>query len=416
MKIAFFGGMVKSNCSIMKEILTMLAKIGQVYYFGFDEYSKDILEENIIICEPISYDEYDKIIESIYQNNYVKEARNIFEFVENEKYQFINYIKIFKKLSEKHIDKVKEINPDYIVRDYDALNGYFIGKELGKKIIGISPMIYLDENFILENQVDNLSFYLEKDIGKIKECYKYDIYNILNNNIKEVCREYNIPEMNLLYICNNYDDITICFGGKSLNQIRNENKDVIMARPHLTIMKEGINSNDVQLENMLKSEKKLIYVGSGSIINGDNNYYTNIIKALWDYDANIIISIPDLESYNSNIPEKFLIRSFVPQQEILKKASLFITFGGYNSICEAIEYEVPMIIYPQMNDQFINAHILKKVNIGNDLRDYKLDYEGIRKAIDETIDNVSIKYNLKKLKSEFSTLENIETILNKIIR
>lgn len=39
--------------------------------------------------------------------------------------------------------------------------------------------------------------------------------------------------------------------------------------------------------------------------------------------------MPNLESYNVNLPPNFIIKAFVPQQEILKKASLFITFGGY---------------------------------------------------------------------------------------
>jgi MGT family glycosyltransferase len=52
------------------------------------------------------------------------------------------------------------------------------------------------------------------------------------------------------------------------------------------------------------------------------------------------------------IPANFIVRSSVPQIEILRRAAAFVTHGGMNSVQEALYYGVPMAIVPQAADQF----------------------------------------------------------------
>jgi MGT family glycosyltransferase len=51
-------------------------------------------------------------------------------------------------------------------------------------------------------------------------------------------------------------------------------------------------------------------------------------------------------------PSDFIVRESVPQVDILRRASLFVTHGGMNSVQEALYYAVPMVIAPQAADQF----------------------------------------------------------------
>ncbi|HEX3744534.1 MAG TPA: macrolide family glycosyltransferase [Bryobacteraceae bacterium] len=52
------------------------------------------------------------------------------------------------------------------------------------------------------------------------------------------------------------------------------------------------------------------------------------------------------------LPRNFIVRASVPQVEILRRASAFITHGGMNSVQEALYYGVPMVLAPQAADQF----------------------------------------------------------------
>jgi MGT family glycosyltransferase len=58
------------------------------------------------------------------------------------------------------------------------------------------------------------------------------------------------------------------------------------------------------------------------------------------------------------VPENFIVRSFVPQIEILRRSTAFVTHGGMNSVQEALYYGVPMVMTPQAADQFwISARV-----------------------------------------------------------
>jgi MGT family glycosyltransferase len=47
-----------------------------------------------------------------------------------------------------------------------------------------------------------------------------------------------------------------------------------------------------------------------------------------------------------------IVRSFVPQIEILRRAAAFVTHGGMNSVQEALYHGVPLVMAPQAADQF----------------------------------------------------------------
>ena len=55
------------------------------------------------------------------------------------------------------------------------------------------------------------------------------------------------------------------------------------------------------------------------------------------------------------IPNNFIVRPHVPQLEVLRRADLFITHGGMNSVSEGCWYGVQMIVLPQVGDQVVIA-------------------------------------------------------------
>jgi UDP:flavonoid glycosyltransferase YjiC (YdhE family) len=56
------------------------------------------------------------------------------------------------------------------------------------------------------------------------------------------------------------------------------------------------------------------------------------------------------------VHENTLLLPFAPQVDILKRASLFITHAGMNSVSESIQYGVPLICVPQYGDQPLVAY------------------------------------------------------------
>jgi len=58
------------------------------------------------------------------------------------------------------------------------------------------------------------------------------------------------------------------------------------------------------------------------------------------------------DSAGDAAPPNIIVRSSVPQVEILRRAAAFVTHGGMNSVQEALYYGVPLVMAPQAADQF----------------------------------------------------------------
>jgi MGT family glycosyltransferase len=54
----------------------------------------------------------------------------------------------------------------------------------------------------------------------------------------------------------------------------------------------------------------------------------------------------------------------VPQLEILRRSALFITHGGMNSVSEALLDGVPVIVVPQVGDQYFVAQRVAALGAG----------------------------------------------------
>lgn len=110
-----------------------------------------------------------------------------------------------------------------------------------------------------------------------------------------------------------------------------------------------------------------------------------------------IISVGDAENFISKLKSSnrvahminspdIVICSKVPQIEILKRASLFITHSGMNSTSEALLYAVPMICIPIDLDQPIVAHqVCNVLKLGVYFDPLKLDSGKIADSMRELL-------------------------------
>lgn len=116
--------------------------------------------------------------------------------------------------------------------------------------------------------------------------------------------------------------------------------------------------------------KKLVYISMGTILSGCEDFYNKCIDAFSDENYQVIISIgkkTDITQLKP-APEHILLRDYIPQLEVLKKADVFISHGGLNSVSEALYYGVPVIPIPLSNDQPAVAKQLAELGAGIELK------------------------------------------------
>ncbi|MCU0286542.1 MAG: hypothetical protein MUF15_09090 [Acidobacteria bacterium] len=119
-------------------------------------------------------------------------------------------------------------------------------------------------------------------------------------------------------------------------------------------------------------------------------------------------------------PSSITALPWVPQIEILQKASLVITHGGLGTIKECIFYGVPMIVCPLVNDQPKNANRVTYHNLGKILDINSTTVENIIATIDHIMNSQVIQKSVKEMQRIFHHYEEshqgvkiIEAILEK---
>ena len=92
-------------------------------------------------------------------------------------------------------------------------------------------------------------------------------------------------------------------------------------------------------------KQPIIYISLGTLLNTSAKFFRKCIEAFQNQSVSVIMSIGNVVKLEQlgKIPDNFFVYPFVPQLEVLQKASLFITHGGMNSVNEALYYGTPMI-------------------------------------------------------------------------
>ena len=166
----------------------------------------------------------------------------------------------------------------------------------------------------------------------------------------------------------------------------------------------------VDEEFLAKRKTKLIYVAFGTLFNQDIKPYLNVIDAFNSLEQSesdqlkLLISTGDktyakfqemIKKGEYKNQDNILLMNKVPQLDVLKRASVFITHSGQGSSSEAMHYGVPMICIPVFGDQPPVAYrAADELGLG-----IRLDYDKLSASI--------VKEALLKILNDRSYLERV---------
>lgn len=409
-KIVFFGWKAKSNFNESLSILENIIRNDvRVYYFGFEEYRQAI--ENMGI-KFFQYKDIRRNLEDIYKNE-TRPKFTVEDIINRSSVFNRKLLEMFKEMAEYDLEKVKMISPDIIFRDNDAVNGKIVADRLKKQTVGINYLITILNDEVKKNPVKLFGLFNSVDFTKVKGIEESNFYSKIIEEYVKNSKELNIPYINPVHVVDGEDDVNISFGGTLLQPEGNfNNKRYIIAKPLLRNMYIGL--DDTEIQEFINSKEKLIYFSTGSMIRASNKFYNTLINTLRRTKYNLIVSVPNLrDDYNKVLPKNVLIRRFVNQQKILSRANLFITAGGYNSMCESIHNLVPMLVKPIVNDQAYNAYKIKQLGIGEEIVD-DISKDSLINFIESLMSDKRYKSNLKRVKDNFAKSRDIEIILDYI--
>ena len=107
----------------------------------------------------------------------------------------------------------------------------------------------------------------------------------------------------------------------------------------------------------------LIFISMGTVLINQSRFYQACFEAFADLPFLFVLAT-GRTVHPSPVPANFRLSESAPQLEVLKRASLFITHGGSNSVHEALLSGTPMVLYPQAADQFSYADRVTELGAG----------------------------------------------------
>src|SRR4029450_9570253 len=126
------------------------------------------------------------------------------------------------------------------------------------------------------------------------------------------------------------------------------------------------------------TDRPLVYLSLGTLFWRHRPALFGIVaQAASDLGVELVISAadfahsPEARSFGKNVR----VFAFVPQIELLKRASVCVTHGGANSIMEGLYFGVPMLVTPVDFDQPVNGYYVQKSGAGLSLDADRLTVE-----------------------------------------
>jgi MGT family glycosyltransferase len=112
--------------------------------------------------------------------------------------------------------------------------------------------------------------------------------------------------------------------------------------------------------------RTVVYVSLGTLFNAEAGFYRHCFEAFRGLDAQIVLSTGARVEIDAlgEPPANVLVRAHVPQLEILRRASAFVTHGGMNSVSESLFNGVPVAVIPHMSEQEIVGRRVEELGAG----------------------------------------------------
>lgn len=114
---------------------------------------------------------------------------------------------------------------------------------------------------------------------------------------------------------------------------------------------------------------------------------------------------PYLKPEDLKCPENTLLTSNIPQLELLKRASVIISHGGFSSVKESIYFGVPMLLVPMSYDEPGNAARVVYHRLGLRQQFDHLSAVTLGRDIDTLLNDASYRVNIRRLSETFVHLE-----------
>lgn len=370
-KIVFFSIPAHGHTNPTIPVVAELVIRGhQVWYYSFQEFQEKIEDAGAVFigCDPylpqLSQKELDR-----------KVGKDFTALIEMAAETTIT-------LDEKVCTEFRDIQPDCIVFDSICLWGKLFAKKLNIPYI-----------------CSTTTFAFNQHTAKLMKQSFIEIWRMIRgmpriNKKIQLLKEHGYEvESFVSMIQNDNETDTIVYTSKEFQPLADTFSD------RYAFVGPSIRKSLPVKQN--KEEGNLVYISLGTVLNQQQDFYQNCVKAFANTDYEIVMSVGEKTEISSlgRIPGNFTVKHSVDQIAVLQSADVFITHCGMNSVNEGLYFGVPMVLFPQHGEQRTVAGRVAELGAGMMLKGTKP--RDLAAAAAEVLVNPTFKENACKLSETF---------------
>jgi MGT family glycosyltransferase len=162
----------------------------------------------------------------------------------------------------------------------------------------------------------------------------------------------------------------------------------------------------------------IVYSSLGTLFNNWPEFYIMLGQAVKDLPVQVIASIGSniLPEALGELPANMQVQAFLPQLDILERASLFLTHAGIGSVMEAVYYGVPMLAMPQMGEQVLTAIRMQKLGLGEAIIDKRqVTAALLRDRIQHMLSDKALRSRVQIMREKMLSGDSAATAAQRVI-
>jgi MGT family glycosyltransferase len=296
------------------------------------------------------------------------------------------------------LDEIRSEAPDYILIDTKSVWGRLAAEALELPAITLSVVFALTRDHIAVPDLVRMLYGGASRETLLDGLQDFERYGA---TARRLAARYGVSAPDLIDFLSNPQPLTIVFTSREF-QINGDT----FGPSHRFIgasLATGSNSLSTGSNSAAESGSNstsgppLVYVSLGTTFNEAPAFYQACFEAFADQPYQVLLSTGGRAMTLPEPPANVRVMPFVPQMEVLSRASVFVTHGGMNSANEGLWCGVPMVVVPQRGDQFLVGRRMAELGAGIAIMPAEATAARLRDAVGRLIAESSFRERARAL-------------------
>lgn len=275
---------------------------------------------------------------------------------------------------DRELDAIRAERPDYLITDSVAPWGQWIGEVLGVPVVTSVSTFAINRHvfaFALAHGVRPTS--VSRLASKMRHLVKALVLR------RQLRRRYGVKGTGAMESVFGRSDLNIVYTSRHFQPCAETFDECFQfVGPSMAPRVETVGFPWERVRHSV-----VVYISLGTLFNTDATFYRRCFDAFRDEDFQVIMSVGANAPPRSlgSPPANFIVQAYVPQLDVLQRASAFVTHGGMNSVSESLYYGVPVVVVPQMGEQAIVGRRVEELGAGLYLAKEEVTVETLRASV-----------------------------------